>query len=578
MEGGAAMKTLRTYLRPYYFRMAVGLVIKFSGTVIDLFLPWILSYLVDTVAPTKNIPSILFWGGMMVLCAVAALVTNVIANRMACWVAAQCTQSVRHDLFCKVSYLSANQIDRYTIPSLESRLTSDTYNLHSMIAMSQRLGVRAPILLVGGLCITFVLEPVLATVLLCVIPFLAVLVFCVSKRGLPLFTSLQQATDEMVRTVRENISGVRVIKALAKTQYEQQRFSIISRKVSDREKSAGMTMALTNPMMNLLLNTGLTLVVLLGAYRVNAGFTQPGTIIAFTSYFTIILTATLSITRIFTHLTKGMASSKRIFAVLNETQEMPVEYKEATKTGQPYLVFDNVSFSYHNTKKDHVSNLSFSLEKGQSLGIIGATGSGKSTIIQLLMRMYDPTRGTIWIGGRDVSSIAPDELYRMFGVVFQNDVLFSDTIYENIDFGRNLSPQRIYQAAVDAQAIEFIESLADRFEHRLTAKATNLSGGQKQRLLIARALAAKPDILILDDSSSALDYKTDARLRQVLRTSYANTTSIIIAQRVSSISHCNKILVMDNGAIIGCGTHQQLIKSCDIYREIAHLQMGGEEK
>ena len=570
------MKTLRGYLRPYYFRMAVGLVIKFSGTVLDLFLPWILSYLVDTVAPSKNISAIVFWGGMMVLCAIAALVTNIIANRMACWVAAKCTETVRHDLFCKVSYLSASQIDRYTIPSLESRLTSDTYNLHSMIAMAQRLGVRAPILLIGGLSITFMLEPVLATILLCVVPFLGILVFCVSKRGLPLFTALQQATDEMVRTVRENITGVRVIKALGKTQYEQQRFSAISQKVSEKEKSAGMTMALTNPMMNLLLNTGLTLVVLLGAYRVNIGATQPGTIIAFTSYFTIILTATLSITRIFTHLTKGTASSKRIFEILNAPQEMPlIEKTVKADQQQPYIVFENVTFSYHGTQKEHMSKLSFSLDKGQSLGIIGATGSGKSTIVQLLMRLYDIQSGSIRIAGKEVASIPPQELYRMFGVVFQNDVLFSDTIYQNIDFGRNLSPKRIHQAAEDAQAIEFIDSLEDGFDHRLTAKATNLSGGQKQRLLIARALAAKPPILILDDSSSALDYKTDARLRQVLRHSYADTTNIIIAQRVSSIAHCDKILVLENGSIIGCGTHEQLMNSGSVYQEIAFSQMGG---
>lgn len=566
------MAKIFSYLKAYRLRMAAGLAIKFSGTIIDLLLPWILAHVIDEVVPLGEIPLIFLWGALMILCSVAAVATNIIANRMACYVARETTQAIRHDLFSKISYLSAKQVDELTVPSLVSRLTTDTYNLHHMIGMMQRLGVRAPILLFGGIMITLTLDPGLSLTLAALLPFMGIVIFYVSRKGVPLYTKQQQAVDRLVRIVRENSAGIRVIKALSKTDYEQERFSKYNQELVETETKAGTTMAVTNPLMSFFLNIGLILVILVGAWRVNAGLTQPGKIIAFLSYFTIILTAMLNITRIFVLYSKGSASAARVAEVLDLPDDLLPGEKDHLNSPW-HISFDRVSFSYHKSENT-LTDISFQLKKGQTLGIIGPTGCGKSTIIRLLMRLYDPNQGTIRINGENVQGIAPELLHTKFGVIFQNDALFADTILENIDFGRNLEPETIKKAASDAQAGEFIKDIPEGFHKQLSARGTNLSGGQRQRLLIARALAGDPEILILDDSSSALDYKTDAKLRKTLRRRYPDTTTIIIAQRISSIMHADLILVMESGNIIGNGTHEKLLASCPEYLEISRSQMG----
>lgn len=571
------MRKILTYIRPYVPKMILGLIIKFTGTIMDLLLPWILAYTIDHVVPLRNVTQILLWGGIMIFCSVAALVTNVVANRMASRVARNTTEALRHDLFLRISYLSCRQVDEFTIPSLESRLTSDTYNIHQMIGMMQRLGVRAPILLLGGIIVTLMLEPVLSLILILTLPFIGLLVYLVSKKSIPLYTALQKSVDVLVRTVRENITGIRVIKALSKTDYEKQRFSEVNPDVVKNEKKAGITMALTNPAMNLLLNLGLTLVIIAGAYRVNAGLTQPGKIIAFLTYFTIILNAMLSITRMFVIYSKGSASAERIRQVLDTPEDLTLGAANPVDS-QYHIAFDHVSFSYHKGEDNpyNLEDISFELKQGETLGIIGAIGSGKSTLIRLLLRLYDPDEGSIRIWGNDIRSIRAKELHTKFGIVFQNDVLFADTIASNISFGRELGEEQIETAACYAQAKEFVDSLPDRYQHVLTTKSSNLSGGQKQRILVARALAAHPEILILDDSSSALDYKTDSLLRRALATNFRDTTTIVIAQRASSIMHADHILILEDGKALGYGTHEELLLSCESYREICMSQMGGE--
>ena len=568
------MREIFRYLKPHVPRMLVGFVFKFSGTLVELFIPMILSYIIDDVVPTGNITLVYWWGGAMLLCAVMALINNIVANRMASAVARETTRSVRHDLFAKISYLSSRQIDDFSIPSLESRLTTDTYNVNQVIGMMQRLGVRAPILLVGGVFVTMAMEPVLTLVMIAIMPFIGVVVWLVTRKGVPMYTYLQKGIDIMVRTVRENISGIRVIKALSRTEQEKEHFARVNQEVVNRETKASITMGITNPMMNLFLNTGLTLVVVVGAFRVNSGVTKVGAIIAFLSYFTIILNAMLSITRLFVMYSRGSASASRICEVLYTREDLKV-VEAPTVSEEAHVVFDDVCFSYQK-KGDDISHISFTLKKGETLGIIGGTGSGKSTIAALLMRLYERDSGSIRISGRPVESIPPEELHTKFGVVFQNDVLFADTIAANIDFGRNLPEERIIQAARCAQAMEFIDALPDGFQHMLTPRGTNLSGGQKQRVLLARALAGYSEILILDDSSSALDYRTDASLRQALREEYSSVTTIVIAQRVSSILHADHILVLEDGKALGYGTHEELMETCPLYREISESQMGGD--
>lgn len=568
------MKGIFPYLKPYVPRMSVGVLTKFLGTVVELLIPWMLSYILDNIVPLKDTKRVLIWGLYMAICAVLALLMNIYANRVAASVARDTTRAVRHDLFKKISYLSCRQIDEFSIPSLESRLTTDTYNVNQVIGMMQRMGIRAPILLIGGICITMTMEPVLTLVMISVLPFITLVVWLVSRKGIPMYGYLQKGIDMMVRTVRESIAGIRVIKALSKVEQEKEHFAQVNAEVVRRESRAAIRMGITNPMMNLLLNIGLTLVILVGAYRVNEGSTQPGVIIAFLSYFTIILNAMLTVTRMFVMYSRASASAGRIQEVLETPEDMELT-DEPKKNEEEHIVFENVSFSYKNKSVKNIDNISFKLKKGETLGIIGATGSGKTTIINLLMRLYEKDVGSIRINGQEVSSIPPHELHTKFGVVFQNDVLFADTVRENIDFGRNLPQQRIEQAAVSAQAMEFIDTLPERFEHMVTARGTNLSGGQKQRILLSRALAGNSEILILDDSSSALDYKTDSQLRAALREQYDGITTIVIAQRVSSILHADHILVLDEGKEIGYGTHEQLMESCAVYREISESQMGG---
>ncbi len=567
------MKLIARYVKEYRMKMIVGCTLKFTAAMMDLVLPMILSFLIDEIVPLQDVNLIIRYAIIMLVCAGIAIATNIKANQMASKVSRDSTQKMRNDLFEKTMSLSAAQIDAIGIPSLEIRLTSDTYNIHRTTSMMQRIGVRAPFLLVGGILMTLFMEPLLALIMVLMLPLIAVLVYVISVKGVPMYKVLQERYDGLIRVVRENISGVRVIKALSKESYENKRFKAFNEQCVKQELKVGKVMAISNPMMNLFLNSGLVFVIVGGAYAVSIGASEPGVIVAFLSYFTIILNAMLSMTRIFIMLSKASASAKRIEEVLSLEEDLQVVEKEVVSE-EEHIVFDNVSFSYQ--KKEHnVKHINFQLKHGETLGIIGATGSGKSTILSLLMRFYDVDEGEVRIDGVPIQSIDRKYLHTLFGVVLQNDFVISESIMENISFGRELQQEQVEGAAMRAQAIDFIESLDARFEHHVSSKGSNLSGGQKQRLLIARALANHPKILILDDSSSALDYKTDANLRQVLKTHYCDVTSIIVAQRVSSIKHADKILMLQEGEVIGYGSHEYLLESCNAYRFIAQSQMGG---
>ena len=566
------MKLILRYLKPLAGTMAFGLSVKVFATLMELSLPYILSYILDSVVPIGQVAPILIWGGAMVFAALMAMLGNVIANRNAAKVAKIAARQIRHDLFDATMHLSSRQVDAFTVPSLESRLTSDTYNVHHFIGMMQRVGIRAPILLIGGICITLFLDWRLSLILLAVLPLIGVSVFFITMRGLPLYRKNQQAVDGMVRVVREDCQGVRVIKALSKEDFEARRFDAANGKLVTAERRAGVTMAASQPVMNFFLNLGLVAVIVCGAYFVNGGLSKPGRIIAFIQYFTLMSTAMTTVTRIFVQYTKSLASANRIGEVLSAADHHRTS-AEPPRTGEPYLVFDNVSFSY-NGKKDNLSHISFTLPKGGTLGIIGATGSGKTTLLQLLMRFYDADSGSIYIGGRNLYSYPEEELRALFGVAMQNDFVSADTVEENIRFGRKISDEAVRRAAELAQASEFIEAFEDGYSHELTAKGTNVSGGQKQRILVARALAGDPDILVLDDASSALDYKTDAALRRAIR-EHTHATTVVVAQRVSSVRSADLILVLEHGRIIGSGTHDELMEHCPVYREISESQMGG---
>lgn len=571
-----SVKTIIQYLKPYFGRMALGFCIKTGGTLAELMLPYILSYILAEVVLLQNIWSIVSWGLLMVIFAGLALLGNIIANRMAAKVSRNFAEKLRKDLFIKTLRLSAAQTDEFTIPSLESRITTDTYNVHNFVNMMQRMGVRAPTLLFGGILITLFMDFYLSLAMIAMLPLIFVIVYFISRKGVPLYTKVQKSVDRMIRVVREDAQGIRVIKALSKADYEHRRYDKVNRNLIHDETVAGVIMGSVNPIMTFLMNGGIVAVIALSAFRVADGLSSAETVIAFMQYFTLISMAMMSVTRIFVMYTKSAASANRIAEVLNSGEDLPLKTEEEYPSieTEAHITFENVGFSYKGKRND-LDRISFSIPRGGSVGIIGATGSGKSTLIKLLLRFYDVDEGAIYIDGRDIRTIEKEKLYAMFGTAMQYDFLYADTIEENIRFGRAVSHDQIVHAAKIAQADDFITSFADGYEHKLSQKGTNISGGQKQRVLISRALAASPEILILDDSSSALDYKTDAALRNALAEHMKGTTLVTVAQRVSSIKDCDLILVLDEGKIIGIGQHDHLLRTCSEYREISDSQMGG---
>ena len=540
----------------------------------ELFLPWILAYVIDSVIPTENVGSIILFGVIMLICSGLAFVGNVIANRMAARISSDAIKTLRDDGYIKIMNFSNRTVDEFKIPSLVSRMTTDTYHIYRMFNVVQRIGVRAPILLLGSIFLMVMIDVNLALVLVALLPLIAAVVYYISRRGVPYYSQLQKELDSLIRIVRENIAGIRVIKALAKEKDERIKFEQVNRAVSKKERSAGYVVSMLNPMMNFLLNMGLIMILYFGAIRVSQGLSQTGSIIAFLTYFTLILMSFLALNRIFLMYSRASASAIRIVEILTREDAFEIIKAEDVPTDM-HIELKNVDFSYNKTK-NHLEDISFKIKRNQTFGIIGSTGSGKSTIAQLLLRFYDVDQGQILINGKDIKSYELKELRSKFGVVLQNDVLFSSTVSDNIRFGRRVDEDSLMEAADMAQATEFINKLNDKYSQEVLRGGANFSGGQRQRMLIARALADHPEILIFDDASSALDYKTDADLRSRLRKSGMSTV-ILIAQRVSTVLNADQILVIEEGRIVGLGTHSQLLENCDVYRELVEIQLGGRD-
>ena len=568
------MKKILGYLTPYRKLIIKGLSVKSFATIMELFLPWLLAYMIDFIIPTNRIPKVLFYGALMLGSSLLALLGNVVANRMAARISSDAIRDLRDDAYKHIMAFSNQSVDRFTIPSLISRMTTDTYHIYRMFNVIQRIGIRAPILLLGSIVMMLFIDTYLAFVLIALLPIITWVIIWISRKGIPFYDRLQTSLDQLIRVVRENITGIRIIKALAKEDYEQAKFDGVNEDVSRKERTAGYVIASLNPLMNLILNGGLVLILGIGAYRVTEGLSKSGSILAFLTYFGLILNSFLAINRIFLLFSRSNASSERIAMILDEKEE--VVLVESEKRNEAcFIEFKNVSFSYNQTKAD-LENISFTIKRGSTFGIIGSTGSGKSTIAQLLLRFYEIDDGSIWVGGRDIRSYDVHALRRKFGVVFQQDALFSTSVKENIQFGRDVELNMVQDAAEMAQARPFIEQLQDQYEAKVLRSGANFSGGQRQRMLIARALADRPEVIILDDAASALDYQTDAKLRQAIK-QHTQATTILIAQRISTVLHADQILVLEEGQVVGLGSHQELAQTCPLYQELMALQLGGSE-
>lgn len=568
------MKTILSYLRPHAARVAVGMSVKFTAAVLELLLPLLLAHIIDDCVPARDLPGVFRAGGLMLLMAFGAAFCNITANRMAAWVSMEMTQRLRRDLYRRTLYLSQSQLDRFSPSSLVSRLTNDTYNVHQMFDKIQRGGIRAPMLVLGGLVLTFFQAPSLALVQLAVCSATFLAIWSVTRKGIPRYTRAQEAVDTVVRVLRENASGVRIIKALACQGRERERFAAASQEARRAEEDAGSVMAAANPLSDFLLNLGLVLVVLAGALLVDRGQLASGQIVAFLSYFTLIQTATLGLAKLFVRYSKGAASARRIEEVLLTPEDQTARPPEPEDVGGPELGMEGVCFSYLGVEKD-LDSASFSLNKGETLGILGPTGAGKTTLAALLLRLYDADEGIVWVGGQNADTLSRETLRGRFGAVFQNEALLNDSVYENISFLRNLPREDVIAAAKTAQAWEFIQTLPGGLDARLDIRGANLSGGQRQRLLIARALAARPGILVLDSADSALDYRTAAALHTAIRRDFPGVTLVVISERVASLRDADRVLVLEDGAISAQGTHAELLESCRRYRRMAELQLGG---
>ncbi len=580
------MRLILRYMRAYSRRITLSMFVKLLGAVTELMIPYILEHLIDEVVPLGQMGPVVFWGALMIVTALLTRQLNVWANRFAIDNAHNVSYDIRQDLFTKTANLSGAQFDAFGLPSLISRMTSDSYNVQSCVQALQTMCVRMPMMLLGGIAVTLVMDAALSVILCVTVPILITVILCVSYYGIPLYRKVQERLDDVVRIMREDITGIRVVKALSKTEYEKARFARSNDAMTKADIKASTIMAIPGPLMQMCLNTGLTLVVWLGAARVDGGLIKPGVILAFLTYFNMVMQGVMGINRIFMMISKATASANRIAQVLETgTDQRVLSPGEAKKpAGDEFIRFEHVNFSYGGAACRHslageereqcLYDISFALKKGESLGIIGPTGCGKTTIINLLMRFYDVEDGGVFVDGRDVRTCEKDELHRKFGVAFQNDMVFYNTLRENIRFGRDLDEAALMGAVEDAVAAEYISSLEEGLDYQADIKGANLSGGQKQRLLISRALAGNPEILILDDSSSALDYKTDAALRKAIFEHHRDSTTIMVAQRVSSIQSMTHILVMDNGRCIGYGNHQELLKTCPAYLEIYQAQMG----
>lgn len=577
------MSLLFKYLKPQYPRIFLGFVFRFFATIIDLSIPLILAYILDSVVPLGKIEGIFLWGGVMLLISVSSLKINILSNKIASETASNAVEEIRYDLFSKTISLSNSQIDKFSLPSLVTRLTSDTYNLFNMIARMQKMGSRAPTQFFGGLIIMMSMDLTLSLIFIAMLPPMFYLSLKITRIGIPLHRESQVSSDILVRSLRENIQGLKIIKIFGGIDQEIKKFSNICKIIFNTEKKAVSATALISPIMNFLINFALILVIIAGAWKINAGTLTPGVIIAFITYFTMMLHTIMAVSRMFSVYSRGSASFSRIAEILEleneEVYQIQSDNKSEEKSNnENHISFNNVSFAYPNSKQMALRNISFKINKGETLGIIGETGSGKSTLINLLLKQYPLTEGEILLNNQNINTIPNDVFFKKFGTVLQNETIFAETIKDNITFGRDVTNDELMQIAETVQAKDFIFETKERFDHLIKPRGQNLSGGQKQRLGIARALAGKPEVLVLDDAFSALDYTTDYLLRKNLEKDYKDTTTIIVSQKMSSIVHADNIIILKNGEIEAQGTHKELLKISESYREIIFLQIGELEE
>lgn len=575
------MFKLSRFLKNYKKEVLLGPAFKIVEAIFELLVPLVMAEIIDTGVKNKDINYIFLMGGVMLLLGVVGLCSTLVCQKFASVASQGFGTDVRNALFKHILSFSNTEIDKFGTPTLITRLTNDINQMQIAVSMLIRLVVRAPFLVIGSIIMAMFLDLKLSLVFLAVTPLIALALYFIMSRSVPYFRVIQKKLDRLSLITRENLSGARVIRAFSKKESETLRFSKANDDLIKTYINVGKISSLLNPVTYVIMNLGIIAVIWFGGIRVFEGALSQGKIIAFVNYMSQILIALIVVANLVIIFTKAFASAARINEVFGMKPSIYDEVKEASvikKTdnieSDIKIKYKDINFSYtKENEKQVLSDIKLDVIKGETLGIIGGTGSGKSTLVNLLLRLYDVESGEILIDGKDIKNYTLKELRYKIGMVPQNAILFSGTIAENLRYGNeNATDEQIYHALKVAQALEFVDKLKDGIKTNINRDGKNLSGGQKQRLTIARAIVRDPDILILDDSASALDYATDAALRYSIKTESKDKTVIIISQRISTIKNSDKIAVLDDGMIVGIGTHDYLIEKCKIYQEIYNSQ------
>ncbi len=573
-------KLAKKYLGDFKKELIVGPAAKLTEAIFELIVPLIMADIIDVgINGGAGKPYIYRMGGIMILMGALGLCCALVCQYLASRASQGVGTVVRNDLFRHIGSLSHAELDRFGTPSLITRVTNDVNQVQSAVAMLIRLVVRAPFLVIGAAVMAMTIDLKLSLVFLAVMPLVAAVLYFIMFRSVPLYRVIQKKLDKISLITRESLSGARVIRAFSGEAAEEKRFREANDDFADTSMRVGRLSALLNPLTYAIMNLAIAAIVWFGGFRVDSGALTQGQVIAFVNYMTQISLALVVVANLVVLFTKAAASSARINEVFETEPSIKDGAGAAVSAKAPVIEFKDVSFSYSEGGDNALENITFSVQKGETVGIIGGTGSGKSTLVSLIPRFYDAEKGSVLINGADVKSYGLKELRQKIGFVPQKAMLFSGTIAENLRWGNeNASDEQLQKAAETAQAKEFIDKMPDGFNTHINQGGRNLSGGQKQRLTIARALTGSPEILILDDSASALDFATDAALRKAIAKDTQNMTVLIVSQRATSIRHADKIIVLDDGEAAGIGTHAELLESCPVYREIVMSQesKGGE--
>lgn len=593
------MKGLLKYLKDYKVESVLGPLFKMLEASFELFVPLVVASMIDIGIRNQDTGYILKMAGVLVLLAAIGLACSLTAQFFAAKAAVGFSTALRNALFAHINSLSYHEQDKIGTATLITRMTSDVNQVQSGLNLTLRLLLRSPFIVFGAMVMAFTVDTKAAMVFTVAIPALSVVVFGIMAVSMPLYKKVQRQLDQVTRSARENLTGVRVIRAFSRQKNEMEHFEASNDQLVKVQVFVGKISALMNPVTYVIINLAIVAVVWISGKQVDAGRITQGETVALVNYMSQILVELIKMANLIVSISKALACANRISRVFEEKTsiEDPVSFalKEdvgaSSETGSGFqkntseigekrskICFSHVSFAYNGSKEDSLTDISFQAEKGQTIGIIGGTGSGKTTLVNLIPRFYDVREGSILLDGRDVRTWPLRELREKFGVVPQKAVLFKGSLRENMKWGKaDASDEEIYQALAIAQARDFVEAKGKGLKLFIEQGGKNLSGGQRQRLTIARALVRKPEILIMDDSASALDFATDARLRKAIREETRDMTVFLVSQRVATVRGADQIIVLDDGKIAGIGTHRQLLDGCQIYREICQSQLSEKE-